>query len=81
MYYKIKIMEIKCSYIGRRSNKIRVDGASSIIEARAAVMEFQGLPFEDITLDEGQLVTWPYEELQSPDWVDYYLFCEIGNEN
>ena len=73
MYITIIAPSVHCNWCGRNGDSIEVYGANGIKEARAVAMEFAELP-EGITLDEGRLATWGYEEPQPADWQDHYLF-------
>lgn len=68
------MLNIRCEWSGRNDDRVIVFGASNIEEAKQAAMSFSEYPFEGITLDNGQLMTWPYDEPQPDDWEDYYCF-------
>lgn len=72
-----------CSWCGRHEDSVKVSGAPSLEIARKDAMEFfrkddGGCDDEGITLDEGNHVTWPYDDEPQPaDWQDYYVFRSV----
>lgn len=64
---------IVCSWTGRHADRVKVIGATSLPEAREHALIFAECP-EGITLDDGHLMTWTYEEPKPADREDYYIF-------
>jgi hypothetical protein len=76
------ISEITCAWHGRHEDNVKVIGASSLEVARQHAMDFfrnedNGCDDEGITLDEGILVTWEYDDPKPEDWQDYYVFRSV----
>jgi hypothetical protein len=73
---------IQCTWCGREADDVSVIGASSKEEARQAAMEFfrngeTGCDDYGITLDDGYLSRWSYDEPQPDDWQDHYVFRAV----
>jgi hypothetical protein len=74
---------IACTWCGRHDDNVSVTGATSIEEARTAALTFfrsdeeNGCDDEGITLDEGILIKWAYDEPQPDDWQDCYVFRSV----
>ena len=73
---------IQCTWCGRHDDNVSVAGASSLEEARQQALDFfrnaeNGCDDEGITLDEGYLMTWKYDEPQPADWKDHYVFRSV----
>lgn len=73
---------IQCTWSGRYEDYVHVIGASSLEEAREHAMEFfrnddNGCDDEGITLDDGFLMTWKYDDPKPADWEDYFVFRSV----
>jgi hypothetical protein len=71
---------ITCSYT--ESANIEVIGADSKEEARIAAISFFREDCDDqgLTLNNGHLNDWPYDDPKPADWVDSYIF-EVMDEH
>lgn len=70
-------MAIQCSFT--ESDDIKVVGTATKEEAREAAMSFfnEECDAPGITLDNGFLNSWGYDEPQPADWVDSYIFRTV----